>query len=53
MSKTQDHIINLRNPKTGTVIKTFKNKKQNPDKLKLRKFDKKIRQRVEFVESKK
>jgi ribosomal protein L33 len=53
MSKTQGHIINMRNPKTGTVLKTFKNKKQNPDKLKLRKFDKKIRKHVEFTESKK
>ena len=35
------------------VIRTFKNRKQNPDKLKLRKYDKTLRKHVEFTESKK
>lgn len=53
MSKTQDHIIKMKSAQSGMVIRTFKNKKQNPDKLKLRKFDKVLRKHVEFTESKK
>ncbi len=53
MSKTQGHIIKMKSAQSGQVIRTFKNKKQNPDKLKLRKYDKILRKHVEFTESKK
>lgn len=52
MSK-QDHLIKMKSSQSGQVIRTFKNKKQNPDKLKLRKFDKILRKHVDFSESKK
>ena len=35
------------------IIRTFKNKKQNPEPLVLRKFDKKVRKHVTYKETKK
>ena len=37
---------------TGYFYTTVKNKRKTPDKLRLRKYDPKIRQHVEFVEAK-
>lgn len=37
---------------TGYFYTTMKNKRKTPDKLRLRKYDPKIRQHVEFVEAK-
>lgn len=37
---------------TGYFYTTIKNRKNTPDKLRLKKYDPKIRQHVEFVESK-
>lgn len=35
------------------VIRTFKNRKQNPEKLVVKKYDKTLRKHVKFTESKK
>ncbi|MFB6350469.1 MAG: 50S ribosomal protein L33 [Bradymonadaceae bacterium] len=37
---------------TGYFYTTTKNKRKNPDKLKLKKYDPKARKHVEFVEEK-
>ena len=37
---------------TGTFYTTTKNRKLHPDKLKVKKFDPKIKKHVEFVEKK-
>ena len=37
---------------TGTFYTTTKNKKLQPEKMKIKKFDSKIRKHVEFVEKK-
>lgn len=37
---------------TGYFYTTVKNKRKTPDKLRLRKYDPKIRKHVEFVEAK-
>ncbi len=50
---SQDNLIKLKNTKTGEIIYTNKNKKQNPEKLELKKFSKKLRKRVVFKETKK
>lgn len=50
---SQDTLIKMKSDKSGTIIRTFKNKKQNPDKLSLKKFDKKLRKHVTFTETKK
>lgn len=50
---SQDHLLKMRSKESKTVIRTFKNKKQNPDKLVLRKFDKTLRKHVTFEETKK
>lgn len=52
MSK-QDHLIKLFSKGTKEIIFTFKNKKQNPEKLELKKFSKKLRKHVVFKEGKK
>ncbi|MFT5360016.1 MAG: ribosomal protein L33 [Candidatus Paceibacteria bacterium] len=49
----QNHIIILKNKETKEVYRTFKNKKQNPDKLTQIKFSKKLNKRAPFVEVKK
>ena len=38
---------------SGEILFTFKNKKQNPEKLELKKFSKKLRKHVVFKEAKK
>lgn len=50
---SQDQLIMLRNKSTGEVYYTRKNKKKVERKIKLKKYSKKLRKRVEFTESKK
>ncbi|MEI6400214.1 MAG: 50S ribosomal protein L33 [bacterium] len=52
MSK-QDHLIKLTNKTSKEIIYTFKNKKQNPEKLEMKKYSKKLRKHVVFKEAKK
>ncbi len=49
----QDHLTTLRNKDTKEVYITFKNRKQNPDKLTLMKYSKKLNKKVAFTEAKK
>ncbi len=46
------HQVKLKSD-SGTVIYTTRNKKSVEEKLKLKKFDKKVRKHVEFKEVKK
>jgi len=48
---SQDRLVKLKNKKTGTIIITSRNKKTNP-KVKLKKFDPKIRKPAVFEEVK-
>jgi len=51
---SQDNLVILRNKETGEAYYSKKNKKKLANaKLKLMKFSKKLKKRVEFVESKK
>jgi large subunit ribosomal protein L33 len=50
---SQDHLIKLRNKDTKEVYFTVKNKKQNPDKMELMKYSKKLNKKVLFTEAKK
>ncbi len=50
---SQDRLIMLRNKQTGERIYTTKNKKKVVDKIKLKKYSKKLRKRVDFEETKK
>lgn len=50
---SQDKLIKLVNKDTGTTYYTRKNKKLVTRKIELKKFDKKLRKRVVFKESKK
>ena len=51
---SQDNLLILRNKATGTAYYSKKNKKKLANtKIKLKKFDKKLRKRVAFSESKK
>ncbi len=50
---SQDRLIKMKSDKSKTVIRTFKNKKQNPDPLVLRKYDKVARKHVTYKETKK
>jgi large subunit ribosomal protein L33 len=50
---SQDKLIKLTNKSTGTTYYTKKNKKTVTKKIELKKFDKKLRKRVVFKESKK
>lgn len=50
---SQDRLIMLKHKATGETIHTSKNKKLVERKIKLKKYSKKLRKRVEFVESKK
>jgi len=53
MAKKQARtIVVLKNPETGTLYYTKKNATETPDKLVLKKYDKKIRKVAEFTESK-
>ncbi|MEI6843150.1 MAG: 50S ribosomal protein L33 [bacterium] len=49
---SQDRLIAIQNKKTGEVYITSKNKKKVERKLGLKKYDKKLRQRVVFGEVK-
>lgn len=49
----QDRLIMLKNKASGEIIYTRKNKKQVERKIKLKKYSKKLRKRVEFTEAKK
>lgn len=50
--KTARELIVLKNPKTGTLYYTRKNKTNSPDKITLKKFDKASRKVEEFTETK-
>jgi len=50
---SQDRLIKLTNKTTGTTYFTSKNKKLVTKKIELKKYDKKLRKRVTFKESKK
>jgi ribosomal protein L33 len=50
---SQDKLIKMKSDKSKTILRTFKNKKQNPEPLVLRKFDKVLRKHTTFKESKK
>lgn len=50
---SQDHLIILKNKETKEVYRTYKNRKQNPEKITLKKFSKKLNKRVLFTEVKK
>lgn len=50
---SQDRIIKMKSTGSKTVIRTFKNKKQNPEPLVLRKYDKVARKHVTYKETKK
>ncbi len=49
---SQDRLIGLHNKTTGSVYITSKNKKKVERKITLKKYDKKLRKRVVFGESK-
>lgn len=51
MAKKGNRIIIKLKSKSGYCYFTTKNKLNTPDKLKLIKYDPKVRKRVEFVES--
>jgi large subunit ribosomal protein L33 len=53
MSKSQDHLIVIKNKETGEVYWTSKNKKQVTRKIELKKYSKKLRKHVMFKEVKK
>lgn len=48
-----DHIIRMVHEETGEFYTTKKNKKNTPDKLKLKKYSAKLRKHVIFKEKKK
>lgn len=50
---SQDKLIKITNKATGTTYYTRKNKKTVTKKIELKKYDKKLRKRVVFKESKK
>ena len=50
---SQDTLIILTNKQTGERYYTKKNKRKVERKIKLKKYSKKLRKRVEFVETKK
>lgn len=50
--KTARQLVVLRNPTTGTLYYTRKNNTNSPDKLTLKKYDKKSRRVETFTESK-
>lgn len=53
MAKKQARaLITLKNPKTGTLYFTRKNSLNSPDKIVLKKFDKRTRQVETFTETK-
>ena len=49
---SQDRLIAIQNKKTGEVYITSKNKRKVERKIELKKYDKKLRKRVSFVEVK-
>lgn len=53
MAKVQTHIIKIKDKKSGLILYTRKNKKQNPDKLSLKKYNKVTRKHELFTEAKK
>lgn len=50
--KGNRQLIVLKNPDTGTLYYTRKNSIKTPDKLELKKYDKKAKKVATFVESK-
>jgi large subunit ribosomal protein L33 len=52
MAKGDRLIIKMRNAETGTVYTTMKNKRNNPERLELKKYDPKTRQHATFKETK-
>ena len=53
MGSRQKHLIILKNKDTKEVYRTFKNKKQNPEKISQMKFSKKLKKKILFTEVKK
>ena len=52
--KSQDHVVKMKCTETGKVhYVTRKNKKQNPDKLELKKYNPVLRKRTLYREEKK
>ncbi|MBC7545337.1 MAG: 50S ribosomal protein L33 [Candidatus Sericytochromatia bacterium] len=52
MAKGDRVIVKMRNADTGTVYTTMKNKRNNPERLELKKYDRKLKQHVVFKETK-
>ena len=52
MAKGDRVIVKMRNQETGTVYTTMKNKRNNPERLELKKYDRKLKQHVTFKETK-
>jgi len=50
---SQDKLIKIKNKKTGEIYYTKKNKKTVLNKLKLKKYSRKLRKHVDFEEIKK
>jgi ribosomal protein L33 len=50
--QTARELIVLKNPKTGTLYFTRKNKTNSPDKISLKKFDRATRKVETFTEAK-
>jgi large subunit ribosomal protein L33 len=50
---SQDNLIKLVNKKTGEIYYTRKNKKKVERKIELKKYSRKLRKRVLFIEVKK
>jgi large subunit ribosomal protein L33 len=50
---SQDKLVKIQNKETKTIYFTRKNKKTVTEKLKLKKYDKKLRKHVVFNEIKK
>ena len=53
LNMSQDHLIKLVNKETGEVYWTRKNRKKVERKLEFKKYSKKLKKHVTFVESKK
>ena len=50
---SQDHIVKLKCKETGDIKYSVKNKKKNPEKLQLKKYNPKLRKHTTYEETKK
>ena len=48
----QDNLIKMKCEETGDIYYTYKNKKQNPDPLELKKYNQKLRKHTTYKEAK-